>query len=183
MPDVVIVSGLPAAGKSTLAKRLCEELGLVRVERDRLSRDVLGEVARVVPDSDRHRVARAKDRLVNAVASAAVDAGSGVVIDGNFNAPEQADSIRSWLDMRSLRAEVCLWGDPSVLERRFVLRADPPLTDELRPYFHGVLHRPRWTVLSHPALVFHADTTEFARLDAEYPRLVAALRDALAETT
>lgn len=177
---VVIISGLPAAGKSSLAKRLSDDLGLVWVQRDRLGSDVLADLAEVVSPTERDRIARAKDRLVNAVATAVIDGDSGVVIDGNFNTPEQAASIRSWMTDHGLRAvEICLWGDPAALEERFVQRADPPLTADLKPYFHQVLHRPRWTVLAHPAPVFHLDTTDLAVIDAVYDRLLAALATAL----
>ena len=179
-PAVVIVSGLPAAGKSTLAHRLSKELGFVLVERDQLGEHVLAKVADVVPPDERERIARAKDRLVNVVAAAALDAGGGVVIDGNFNVPEHAESIRSFIEGRGLPAvEICLWGDVDVLEARFIARGDPPLTDDLRPYFERVLRRERWSVLPQSAPVFHADSTDIDRLEATFDELVAAVKTAL----
>jgi predicted kinase len=180
----VVVSGLPAAGKSTLATHLSRDLGLVCVNRDELATTVLGDLWRVLPPDEQVRVARAKDRLVTSVVDAVLDAGGGVVLDNNFNVTQQADAVRGLLATRSVRAvEVCLWGDPAVLRQRFIERAAPPLTPDLEPFFEQVLHRDRWTVLSPPRPIFEFDTTDLATIDAGYARLLSSIRMNLAEPT
>ena len=182
MQGLVVVSGLPAAGKSTLAARLSADLGWAWVSRDRLGATVLGELGAVVPPDGRDHLARAKDRLVNAVADVVLATGPGVVIDGNFNTIEQAAALRSWLAVGEVRAvEICLWGDPATLRQRFIDRAAPPLTSDLEPYFERVLSRARWTVLSSPSPIFEVDTTDLAVVDAAYSSLLAAIRAAFDE--
>ena len=127
----------------------------------------------------RDRIPHASSRLVTAVLSTIIDAGGGAILDGNFNTVRHMTPVREFVAARNVRtAEVCLWGDHEALRRRFVLRADPPLTDDLRSYFEQVLYRPRVSVLSPPALIEHVDTTDLATLDERYPALLTALRGA-----
>lgn len=103
----------------------------------------------------------------------------------SFNNPDHAASFHRFLDRRREQgrpprcAEVCLWGDPEVLRARFVARAEPPLTDDLRPYFEAVLARDRTPVLSPPAPVFEVDTTDWSDLDGAYPAVLAGITAAL----
>lgn len=180
VPGVVVVSGLPAAGKSTLAARLSKDLEWVLVSRDQLGTILFEELGAVVPADAGWRIARAKDRLVNTVVGAALDVGAGTVLDGNFNVVEQADAVRSFLAARGAHAaEICLWGDPAVLRQRFIDRATPPLTPDLVPYFDRVLNRERWTVLAPPAPVLQIDTTDLSEIDAAYPSLLTTLQASL----
>jgi predicted kinase len=182
MQGVVVISGLPAAGKSTLAARLSADLGWAWVSRDRLGTSVLGDLADVVPEGEHVRLARAKDRLVNEVVETVLDIGGGVVLDGNFNTIEQANAVRAFLAARQVPAvETCLWADPATLRARFIERAMPPLSPDLEPYFERVVSRPRWTVLEAPSPIFEFDTTDLAVIDAAYPTLLSAIGTALGE--
>lgn len=167
---LVIVSGLPAAGKTSLSERLGRDLGFPVVHRDRLRRYVfngLDEVPEV-----RDLLPEASDRLVLGVMSSVLDAGIGVVLDGNFNTERHMTPVRNYITRRQIRAaEVCLWGEPDVLRRRFIARAEPPLTRGLESYFEDVLHRPRESVLAEPAHVEHLDTTDLSVLDTSYEHL------------
>lgn len=63
-PLLVVVSGLPAAGKTTLSKRLSADLGLPHVCRDRMRRSSMTDVHGTLPPDERWRVGAAVDRLV-----------------------------------------------------------------------------------------------------------------------
>ena len=105
-------------------------------------------------------------------------AGSPVILDGNFNTPEHSDPVRAFVESHHVPAvEVCLWADPSTLRARFIDRADPPLTEDLIPYFEKVLHRSHQSVLLPPAPVFHIDTTDFSTLEMEYSSVLRAIRE------
>lgn len=126
-PGVVVVSGLPASGKSTLARTLAKELGLVHIWKDDM-RKALWPVLSVLPSRALTTVPRAMSDLVCTVLTSVLDAGHGGVVDANFNIPEQAEPIRALLDESGVPCfEVCLWADPVVLRKRFIERADPPL--------------------------------------------------------
>ena len=131
-PTVVIVSGLPAAGKSSLSRRLARDLGFVVVCRDRLVVESgLRDVQAALPAGQWQMVPATTDRIMNFLIDAVLDAGQGVVIDGNFNWHEQRQPVRELVERRRARSiEICLWGEPAVLKERFERRADPPMTVE-----------------------------------------------------
>lgn len=167
---LVIVSGLPAAGKSTLSERLGRDFGFPVVHRDRLRHYVfdgfqeLDQVRRLLPP--------AGDRLVIGAVSLVINAGIGVVLDGNFNTERHVTPVRDFITANGMPVvEICLWGDPDELRRRFIERADPPLTHDLEPYLEEVLRRERTAVLTDPDLVRHIDTTDLAVIEAAYAEL------------
>jgi predicted kinase len=178
-PFIVVVSGLPATGKSTLSSRLGRDLAVPVVSRDRLRLAVFADLEE--SPIARQLMAAAATRLVTEVLSSIFDAGGGAVFDGNFNRPDHADGLAELLAERRARTvEVCLWGDADALTARFVERADPPLTPELRPYFDEVMRRRREPVLPDAEFVAEFDTTEFALLDRSYSGLLARIRRLLA---
>jgi len=175
---LVVVSGLPAAGKSTLARRLARDLLMPVVSRDRLRDAVFTDFSSAVAARG-PELGPTMDRLVTTVLTSILEVGGAAIIDGNFNIQPQADALRALVaDQASRGFEVCLWGNPDVLRRRFADRADPPLTADLEPYFEEVLHRPRWTVLAPPSPTVHLDTTDLATVDEAYDGLVALVADA-----
>lgn len=168
---LVIVSGHPATGKSTLAGRLGRDFGRPVVHRDELRHYVFDGFSQI--DQVRDLLPAAGDRLVIGSVSLVVEAGVGVVLDGNFNTERHMAPVRDLITATGLPvAEICLWGDPDELRRRFIERAEPPLTPDLEPYFEEVLHRERTAVLTDPGLVRHLDTTDMSVLDAAYTELV-----------
>jgi glucokinase len=172
---LVVVSGLPASGKTTLSRSLATELGFVHVWRDGL-KVPLRPMTDAVPAESFDVVGLAMNELVNSIVSAVLDAGTGAVVDSNFNREDQADALRRLVAERRPRCfEICLWGDADVLTQRFIDRADPPLTQDLRPYFETVLHRERRPVLDTAVLV-EVDTTDFSRLAATQRTLIDQVR-------
>jgi predicted kinase len=174
--QLVVVSGLPAAGKSTLSTRLGTDLGIPVIRRDRLRRAAFDSSLLTQPET-RELVHRVTGAMVMALLESCVDEGHQVVLDGNFNTPDVAKPVRGFVEENALAAiEICLWGNPDVLRARFIDRGDPSLTDDFRTYFEHVLHRTREPVLRAPSPVFHVDTTDFENLDVTYPSLLAAIQ-------
>lgn len=172
-PAVVVVSGLPAAGKTTLATRIACDVGFVLVCRDQL-RQAMGPA---LAESAQGVIGAAMDRLVNHILASVLDAGCGAVVDSNFNWVQQADAVRTLVAERSPPCfEVCLWADADELRRRFAVRADPPLTGDLVPVLERALARPRVPVLGPPTPTFELDTTDIGEVDRTYDALVAQIR-------
>jgi hypothetical protein len=116
-------------------------------------------------------------RLVIALLEMFASANKPVILDGNFNTEGHSDPVRRFVQRHDIRAvEICLWGDPSVLRQRFIDRSDPPLTQDLVPYFEQVLHRKRDAVLP-PSFPFHIDMTDFEQLETQYPSVLSSIRD------
>lgn len=181
VPLLVIVSGLPAAGKSSLSRRLSTDLGLPLVSRD-LLRPTLDPLAESAPDSSLGgwRVGRSLDQVINHFAHRLLDVGIGAVLDSNFNWPEQSQAVRDLVTERQPACfEICLWADSGVLRNRFISRADPPLSAELLPHFNRAVERPRVPVLRPPAPVVQFDTTDFGALEDGYPGLLDELKGML----
>ena len=177
-PGLVVVSGYPAAGKSTLSKRLADELGFVFVSRDRM-KPPMEPVLEALPDDAPMRVVgRTLDRLINHVIESVFDAGHGVVVDSNFNWPEQRTPIRTLVaDREPPTFEICLWGDRDVLRQRFIDRAEPPMTPELDVIHAQAISRPREPVLGPPTPIVELDTTNLSVLGLAYPAIVTEIRD------
>jgi predicted kinase len=175
--QLVVISGLPASGKSSLSDRLGVDLGVPVIHRDRLRRAVFEPFTEFPVSED--LITEATGRMIIAILETFARAGASVILDGNFNTPGHAIPVRAFVRSHDLPAiEICLWGDPDILRARFIDRADPPLTEDLIPYFERVLHRPPEPVLQPPASMFHVDTTDFGALDAVYPQLLNALLEA-----
>ena len=83
MAPLVIVTGAPAAGKSQLAERLAAELGLPLLGKD----DVKLALYRTLGAADQrasHALGVAAFEVLFAVARRLLEAGGGVVLEGNF---------------------------------------------------------------------------------------------------
>lgn len=177
---LVLISGHPATGKTTLGRRLGADLGVPVIHRDGLRRRVLFPIAEAMPEV-RALIPSALDRMVVAFAETIFDAGGAAILDGNFNNPAHGAAVKEMLARRTVTCfEVCLWGEPDELRRRFIERADPPLTDDLRPYFDTVVGRDRVAVLDPPTPVVHIDTTDITAVDERYGALLAEIRAELA---
>ena len=158
---------------------MAKELGLVHIWKDDM-RKALWPVLSVLPSRTLTTVPRAMSDLVCTVLASVLDAGHGGVVDANFNIPEQAEPIRDLLDERGVPCfEVCLWADPVVLRKRFIERADPPLTPEMEDYFERALHRERRPVLRPPTPIVEFESTEFGALDASHGQLIERISTAL----
>ena len=181
---ILIVSGFPAAGKSTLSRRLGADLGFAVVCRDRLVTETgLRDVQAQLPSERATMVPASVDRLVTFFMDAVLDADQGVVVDGNFNWPPQRDTVRALVERRRVpTAEICLWGDATTLKARYAERADPPMDEYLSGVFDVAVSRPRDPVAGPPAPTFELDTTDLATLDAAYPSLLANVRQAVSSS-
>jgi predicted kinase len=82
-PTLVIVSGAPAVGKTTLSRRLAQELRLPLIAKDNI-KELLG-AALGAPDLDASkRLGAATYTLLYAFAGWLLDAGVGLVLESNF---------------------------------------------------------------------------------------------------
>ncbi|HET7901645.1 MAG TPA: AAA family ATPase [Candidatus Nanopelagicales bacterium] len=138
----VVVTGLPASGKTTVARGLSDSLGLPLLDKDDIL-ETLFEAFEVRTAEDRARLSRASDAVLETLARAS----QGAVLCSFWRAPRRAGQSGTPVDwIAELTAdvvvEVACVCDPTVAARRFASRERHPshldgrhTEDELRAAF------------------------------------------------
>ncbi len=121
-PALVIVSGAPGAGKTTLASKIAEQLHLPLLCKDELKEalyDVLGS-----PDPDySRRIGMAAYGVLYALLRRLLDAGVGAVAEGNFYRGWSEENLAPFV-ARARTVLVHCHAPPDVIVRRYVARAE-----------------------------------------------------------
>ena len=152
---LLVVTGHPATGKSTVAETLGDELGLPVFHKDdfkeRLS-DVFGWTDR----ASSQRLGHAASVLLYDVADRMLSVGASVILESNFPAEHSSGPLRASAERhRADVLQVVLRAPQSVMERRFEARDRDPVQvlRELEPM-------PPYVPLDLPGARLELDTTE-----------------------
>ncbi|MFE2559799.1 AAA family ATPase [Streptomyces sp. NPDC059352] len=118
----VVVSGLPAGGKTTLARALAARLGLPVIDKDVILESLYDSLG-VGDQGWRHRLSRAADDILYALA---VDAGRAVLVNWwhRDTAPDRLRALGARLDGRLV--EVFCDCDTALAAERFRARERHP---------------------------------------------------------
>jgi predicted kinase len=174
----VIVSGAPASGKTTLARRLSAELRLPVIAKDNI-KELLGD-ALGAPDRDASkRLGAATYRLLYATAGWLLEANCGVILESNFWHGAAEPALRP-LEMRARTVLVHCESAPEVILRRYAERGargerHPVHFDaEELPRLRGALAEGRFDPLALDVPVVRVRTDE--GYDPEVERVLAFIR-------
>jgi predicted kinase len=121
-PWMIVVSGPPCSGKSTLAAQLAGATGWVVVAKDAW-KEVLFEVLGTGNAAWSRRLSLAAFRIQFAVAEALLDSGTSLLLEGNFAALEHAERLAALADGRARVLQVACRASEQELANRCQRRA------------------------------------------------------------
>ncbi|CAN5725036.1 AAA family ATPase [soil metagenome] len=185
-PYLILVTGLPCTGKTTLGRRIAKELGLPFVHKDGIKEALFEHLGW----SDRawsKQLGRASAELLYYFAEIEVSVGHSLVIESNFDpifATPKFQALKARYDFTPIQIQCKADGD--VLFRRFQARSEsgerhPGHGDHLNyAEFKTVLLQGQLNHLALGGPVIELDTTDFQQID--YVGLIEALRWQLSQT-
>lgn len=119
-PTLVVISGMPATGKSTLAETLAERLGWPVFTKDSFKEllfDVAGHDEDAFDEAESERIGAQAIALLLEIATGLVTANVNVVLEGNFRADLAARQLEPFLPRAELRHVYCALDLPEILTR------------------------------------------------------------------
>jgi predicted kinase len=174
---IVVVTGAPAAGKTTVAEALADGLRLPLIAKDPV-KEVLFDALGHGDVEWSKRLGRAVYPLLYHMLAQQLLAGRSCVLEANFDhaaASETLAALRARQPFRALQI-VCV-ADPDVLLARYGSRAgrhpghlDDQRVDDVRE----AIEAGRWRALDLGGETFEVDTTDWSEVDL--PAVVARAR-------
>jgi len=159
-PLLVIVSGAPGAGKSTLARALSAWLGLPLLDRDALKEAIGDDLGTPADVAASQRMGLAAYRILFLIATRILGAGSGVVIESNFRRGLAEDELRPLVELADTRLVHCTAASETI-QRRYAER-----------HQRGERHPVHLDVDRAPALADDLASGRFEPLDLDVPTMV-----------
>lgn len=119
--ELIILAGMPATGKSTIAKEVQAHFGFPILEKDKIKEALFDTIGFEGYPAKRQLDVASNEILISLIRSM-IQAGQSVIIDNNFD-EESAEKLRLLLEKYPIHTvTVFLSGDPQVLYERYVAR-------------------------------------------------------------
>jgi predicted kinase len=165
-PLMLVITGRPATGKTTLARRLATDTGLPLVHKDALKESLFDSLG-IGDRAHSRRLGYASIQLLRGVARELLQAGDSLIVESNFSEVYDGDVFRAMArELGACLAQVWLVAATEDLVARWERRAhlgtrhpghvELASADEVR----GVLRAPGDTPLALPGPLLALDTTK-----------------------
>lgn len=182
-PLLVIITGKPATGKTTLGQRLAADLALPYFSRDGV-KETLFDALGVADRAWSRRLGIASFALLRYIADVSLSARQSLMVEANFLVDYHAEPYQALADRHGARvAQIWLTAEPEALAQRFERRA---ATEQRHPGHVELAHLDEFrsrllsdndAPLPLGGALRCVDTTDFATID--YHSLLNWLRSAL----
>jgi predicted kinase len=178
-PFFLIVSGLPCAGKTSIAERLAVELKLPLLTKDGIKERLFKALGWKDRDWSK-QLSQASVDLLLYFAETQLAAGNSLIIECNFQPDLAAPRLRAMqVQHAAVLFQIFCRADTDTLYERFKARTGtrhPGHADEqYLAEFHAMLSRTPQEALALGCPMVVVDTTDFDKVD--YPNLLKAVRD------
>ena len=121
----ILVAGVPASGKSTMAAELSRRLNLPLLSKD-VIKETLYDTVGFDSRAQKVRLGEAAFRIMIKAADECIAHGQSVILENNFETATNGE-LRDWLSRRRCPAlTVMMTGDWATLHRRFAARNESP---------------------------------------------------------
>ena len=180
-PQVIIITGAPGAGKTTVGRHIAQALGLPFISKDGIKETLFNSLGWKDRDWSRRLGAASMDVLFHLL-ELELEAGRSCVVESNFY-PELA--VPRFLALKQEYPyepwQIVCRAEPGVLAQRYAGRVSsgerhPGHVDEfLLKEFDPVALQNRHTALDLGGAVFCVDTTDFQSID--FDRLIRTIRE------